>query len=786
MKESKTFFKNNMSFFVITACEAAFLIFVAVCSFHHGYSVCIPASDLISSQNNDVTYNGDSVSVDGSDVSNESTLILSSERLNLPSGAYKIDISYTASASADSAMSGSSAIGSVSLSSKNFGSRIKCGYIPLYVNATSQTQDFWIPFGASVNDLKTDIYYDHVGALCLNSITITEYISYRVMRLIGFILLFIAADFIYLLLFMNGKTFPHRKVLISIAFITLTASLPVMTDFLYQGHDLWYHLERITSLASELAAGHFPARIESTMLSGYGYPFSLFYGDIMLYLPAALVNMHVPVQVSYHLYIIMINLITCLSSYFTFKEITSSNETLAVTGSLLYTLCSYRLINIFVRAAVGEYTAMAFIPLVFLGMYRMYSKENGKDITAHDFLPLVFGFSFIIESHVLTAIILLLFIAIFFLIFIRRSIRPEVISAWCWTVILTIGLNIWFMLPFIDSMHMNIVANDPDTVNQIQHEGTYPIQLLSLIFPNITGNTSTGTKGEMTLSIGPALVIGLILCIFMMSLIKRNGKHHTRLYTMSLYCVVSALAALFLSTYIFPWDSLRAVNTNLARFFCQIQFPWRYLSVASFFLTCVTLFGLIFIKTDSPDNSDKPRSYRCALFVITGTAVIYTFTFFGSYISIADEGSCYSAFDSGTGCIMGQEYLLSETNTELLQDTDIILNSTGLAVSPISRDNGTFIFSCTNNSDHTVSVDLPILAYDNYTASTDKTSLLLPVSTGANNRLRITIPADFSDTIEVYYDEPTLWRLSELISLITLISVVVHSLLTNYRENVNR
>lgn len=790
-----TFIRKNRTFFIIAACETAFLVILAICSLHRSYSVSIPASQLVSSQTDKLSYNDGSVSAglndtdtgenssDASVISSGNALILSTEKLNLPCGAYRLNISYDASAPSGSACDQS--VGYVDVSSEKYSHRIMCGGISLPINLDSQEQKMWIPLGASVSDLKVNIYFNHTGTLSFHDITLTEITSYRIIRFIGFLILFAVCDFIFLLLYLPAGTFPHRRTILSLTFITLLASLPLMADFLYQGHDLWFHLERITSLAAELSAGHFPARIESTMLGGYGYPFSLFYGDILLYFPAVLYNLNVPLQLCYQLYELMVTVITCVSSYAAFREISGiqtheGDDTLALTGSLIYTLCSYRLVNAYVRAAVGEYTAMAFIPLVFLGIHRIYSKQKGDSVTAHDYLPLVFGLSFIIESHILTAIIVCMFLVIFFICFIKRSLRPEVISAWCQTVILTICLNIWFLLPFIESMNMKIVATDPDSVNQIQSEGVYPVQLFSLIFMNITGNTSSGTKGEMPLSIGPALLIGLILCIAVLSYRKRLKLDRYSSYSSCLYCLISSFIALFLSSSLFPWDSLRSLNYGIARFFCRIQFPWRYLSIASFFLTCVMVFALRYIRSGMGS-----RLYRYALAAVIASSVIYSLQFFGSYISTADEGRCYSSLDAGTGDIMGQEYLLRDTSYDLLSNTGIIVNSAGISASKLIHKNDSYIFSCSENSQIASSVDLPLNAYDNYHAYIKDTHTELSVTSGYNNRLRILIPAGLDDIIEVKYVEPASWRYAELISLITLLALLVHSLLTKYRENVN-
>lgn len=770
--------RDNRVFSAILVCECIFLIILAANSCGAPFSVTIPADHLTSTQADRLSYSGTGISVDSTG-SGDTVLILSSSRYRVPSGAYSVKVSYTARGSETTA--GNSDTGYISASSEKYTSRVHCGSIPLRFDRTMQSQQLWIPYGCAVSDLVFNVYYNHLGTLSLTSVSLTEYTSWRSMRFLGFLLIFASADLVFLLLYLPDPPVRHRRTLISLAAVILLSSFPYMCDFLYDGHDLWFHLERITSLAAELSAGHFPARIESTMLNGYGYPFSLFYGDIFLYLPAALCNLHVPVQLCYQIYVILVNAATCVFSYLTFREITGDNETLGITGSLLYTFSAYRMLNLLVRGAVGEYTAMAFIPLIFLGIHRIYFTDSGNSIRASSFMPLVIGFSGIIESHILTAIIAVPFIVLFIIFFARRSADPRRITAWCWTVILVICLNLWFLLPFIESLHMKIIGNDPEKINQIQHYGTYLIQLFSLSALNVTGHSDVGTKGEMPLSVGLALTAGLLVYVYALTNRRKWKLDSEKDYRLSLYYLTAAAGALYLSSVWFPWDSLRSLDYNTARFICSIQFPWRYLSAASFFLTGLTLFGLKYVRTGL-----GRIHYRRAVILIAVSSLLYTGLFYGSYLYQDDECTCYSALDAGTGDIMGQEYLLRDTNYDLMDDSGMILNSTGISASCISRSHGSYVFSCSNNSSHASSLDLPLLSYDNYHAYVKGTPAELTVGTGANNRLRVTVPASFNDMVEVRYVEPASWRWSELISVVTLILLIVHSLFTFYRKKVNR
>lgn len=95
-------------------------------------------------------------------------------------------------------------------------------------------------------------------------------------------------------------------------------------DFVYDGHGLYFHLVRIESVAKELSNGQIPVRMMTNMLNGYGYPNSLYYCDIFLYIPALLYNCMLPIYLCYNIYLLRINFITVCISYYVFKTITEN------------------------------------------------------------------------------------------------------------------------------------------------------------------------------------------------------------------------------------------------------------------------------------------------------------------------------------------------------------------------------------------------------------------------------------------------------------------------------
>lgn len=76
-----------------------------------------------------------------------------------------------------------------------------------------------------------------------------------------------------------------------------------------------------------------------------------------------------------------------------------------------------------------------------------------------------------------------------------------------------------------------------------------------------------------------------------------------------------------------------------------------------------------------------------------------------------------------------------------------------------------------NASDDKDYVEIPLLYYDWYRAE-DAEAHNFTLSPGENNVLRIEVPAQYSGSIRIYFAEPVLWRVAELLSLLTLFLMV--------------
>ena len=193
----------------------------------------------------------------------------------------------------------------------------------------------------------------------------------------------------------------HRNPYLLALLLLALCILPLAMVPMPKGHDILFHLNRIDALAAEMEAGNIPARIYHTVYGGVGYASGLFYGDWLLYIPALLVTAGVGVVTAYKLNIMFVTVLTLFVAYFCARSAFGDSRS-ALTAAVTYGFSGYFAIDTYTRAAVGEMTAFAFVPLVFLGLWSILCGDRKK------WLCLPVGLTFLLVSHVLSAFIAVL------------------------------------------------------------------------------------------------------------------------------------------------------------------------------------------------------------------------------------------------------------------------------------------------------------------------------------------------------------------------------------------
>ena len=117
---------------------------------------------------------------------------------------------------------------------------------------------------------------------------------------------------------------------------------------------------------------------------------------------------------------------------------------------------------------------------------------------------------------------------------------------------------------------------------------------------------------------------------------------------------------------------------------------------------------------------------------------------------------------------MGEEYLPVGTDSDIFDKlSEVVYPGKDVEVSSAQREKDAVTFECRNRSGTDSYVDVSLLAYRYYHAVDTAAHTELPISMNDNKCIRVSIPNDYEGTIRVKFTEPLLWRVSEIVTLLS-------------------
>ena len=559
-----------------------------------------------------------------------------------------------------------------------------------------------------------------------------------------------------------------RKTALALGGIILLSSYPLLLNYMVVGHDLPYHLLRIDGIKLGLENGAFPVKIHPMLAADYGYAAGVFYGDALLYFPAILRMLGMPVQNAYQVFVFAVNIATVLIAYYCFKNLFQSNK-LGLIGTMIYTLSLYRLLNLYTRAAVGEYCAMIFLPLIFLGLYRIFMQKDSQPCWKLAILPAL-GLTGIIHTHILSCEMVAIFILLTCIVLIKKTIQPKILLSLLLTVAFTLLINAGFIVPFADYYFTEefIINSSEWGGTSVQNIGLYFAQIFS-VFQEGTGgtwSTASGIQDEFNPGLGITLSLGFLVCIYyLLTTCKEERKHSD--YKFILFSFIGASLAVYMSSYLFPWDAIAnscGLGTALVS---SLQFPWRFLSIGTVFLTICFCLILKQLAARKAETSVLPFMPVAAILLCAST-LIGTGWYYHSYLSNGAPYRVYDTYELPSTQLYSCEYF--PAGTEL---GNLIYGrytaSEGIILTSITK-TGNSVMMHVGNYGLDGHVEVPLLNYKGYSVTIMESGSKMLITNGFNNCIRIDIPAGFEGTLDISFHEPIYWRIAELVSAITLIT----------------
>ena len=579
--------------------------------------------------------------------------------------------------------------------------------------------------------------------------------------------LFIAFILADLCLIFYKQLKSNKGLVFALFAIILLSSLPVFTEGCNRGNDFNFHIMRIEGLADALKYGEFPVRMQSLWLEHYGYPVSIYYGDLLLYVPALFRLIGFDVIASYKVYVVFINIITVLGGYFCFKDMFKSRSAALLT-TLAYSTASYRLVNVYIRAAVGEYTSMAFFPLIALGIYRIYT-DNGSDKKSifKNSVILCVGMTGVITSHILSTEMTVLILALVCLSLFIFTIKPRVWKSLALAAAETAAVCAAFIVPFLD-YYRNVQVHINDTVSyskRIQSWGCGFVEYFAF-FSDPHNDFSTHRAADMSFTPGIVLMCALFIGIYYV-IKNRRQKENGKI----IFCSVFSIATLYLASNVFPWNKI-AFGSKLGNMMAQIQFPWRYVGITIIFLTVV--LGLM-LKIGFEKNNERMGFVTKAIVIL---CVASTALFTGQYLDDQTIRTYYDTTDLSLSEVSTGEYLRSGSYRDSV--TGKLVNKGADKVEITEHEGSTMKLYC-ECSKSDADIEIPVFNYKGYVVE-DDSSNRYEIKDGKDNVIGFTLPKGFKGNITVSFREPIAWRLSEIVSLLSIAALIFNAVMMKRRS----
>lgn len=302
--------------------------------------------------------------------------------------------------------------------------------------------------------------------------------------------------------------------------------------------------------------------------------------------------------------------------------------------------------------------------------------------------------------------------------------------------------------------------------------GAYPAQFFMVNYSVYgTFEAGEGVSGEMPHTVGIAAVLTLAGWFLLCAGKKERGKVEKRQeYFALFFCILSLLMA----TCLFPYTAFAARLSLLKMPVSSVQFPWRFLTI-----TGVMTVWLLCLLLQKEWIAPKKRALFAATLVCL--SLWQGLSYMSECLNYFGATRVYRAENLTTFNVGSGEYLPVDWEEEFqyeeyldAYENQLTYDMEAVSVEEWHREKGAVVISLTNNTEDTAQVEAPLLLYKGYRAVTDRGEEL-SVIPGKSYRISVSVPAEFTGSIRIFFEEPRYWRVCELISLLALLGILSFS-----------
>jgi len=370
--------------------------------------------------------------------------------------------------------------------------------------------------------------------------------------------------------------------------------------------------------------GQIPCRWVPDMGYGYGYPLFNYYPPLPYYVGEIFHLLGFSYINTVKLLFILGLIFSGLFAYLLGKELWGKYGGWVV--GIFYLYAPYHAVDVYVRGALNEFWGLVFFPAVFWAMLKLIKEKKNFWVGV-----LAFFYGLLLLSHNLMAFFITPALAIWGIFLVWYFKKPwrnllKLFLGGLWGV----GLAAFFVLPVIfERKFVHIETMFIGYFNYLAHFAT----VKQLFFSRFWGYGPSvwGPQDGMAFPLGQLhwFFPTIFLILFTILFIKK--RINLRLYFLFAFYYLLFLGAAFLSHQrsSFIWERIS--------FLANMQFPWRFVGLSSFFVS--VLSGSIFFLI-----KNKKQSLVLTL-ILSLLVFVFNFSFFRpeKILKITDQEKLFSA-----------------------------------------------------------------------------------------------------------------------------------------------
>lgn len=549
-------------------------------------------------------------------------------------------------------------------------------------------------------------------------------------------------------------------------------SMPLWTQMIPSGHDVAFNYTRYRGIVEGLRLHEFPVRINGAFYHGAGYLVDLMYPGLIQY-PFAFMSAHgASTLFSFKVMLIVSVFATVFCAYYPLRGILGDKT--ALIFMFIYTLNPFRLKELYIRCALGEYLAMIFLPLVFAGIYQLVLGDYKRG-----FYEAFLGITLVFFSHLLSILFVVGFSVLSYVLLIAftkfevlKDLKRDVIIILC--AICTVVVNVWFWLPMLDyynpnyciaSFHGNI-SNSLIYIFGAFMDGYTPPQLEKQI----------GTAANVSAIFSVGIVLLICVCIYLYKRFVLNEAIANK--TILDFSLLLGIIALFVESEWFPWKYMEENGSAVAAAFGKFQFAWRFQMVVAVTLGIVAAG----IMNHMLNNRRELFWSLFIILVINATWLTRGYLFENDTYQI-DK---YTAQES----TLNGDYLESDIDYtsvgKYLQNGGGPLSTDDLVINNARRDGINYSVDVINYSKKDAGLVLPMIYSGFYKAYVNGEEVQTYKDAQTTLTKIIVDGTTENALVQIVYNEPWKYRISELVSLITFMVLTISAMFMKIKNVMSR